>query len=105
MACGCKKRRVETQGELARGVNGYLALACHDNGTPYAGEQMNEQVIAVGRGTPAERVFLAADFPLASQYAREVNQFLISQPASLFPAEAMERLFEGLPHDCELQPA
>lgn len=86
-------------------MNGYLALACHDNGVAYAGEHMGKQVIVVGRGTPSERLFLAEDFALASAYTREVNQFLITQPASLFPSEAMERLFEGLPHDCELQPA
>ena len=105
MGCNCKKKRVGTQGELARGVNGYLALSCHDNGVAYAGEHLNEQVVLVGKGTPAERPFLIDDYKAASDYAREVNQFLVIQPASLFPAEAMERLFEGLPHDCELQPA
>ena len=101
MSCGCKKKKVGTQGELARGVNGYLALLCHDNGVPYAGERFEENVIAVGRLTVDERLFLVTDLAAASAYAQQVQRPLIVQPASLFPSEAIERLFEGLVHSCE----
>jgi len=98
MPCNCKKKQVGTQGELNRGVNGYLALTYHDNGEAYNGPRLNEQVIVVGRLTLDERLFTRDQLDQVSVYSQQVVRAYVMQPAGLFPSEAIERLFAGLPH-------
>lgn len=96
MPCGgCMKRKAaQSQGDLARGLGGYLATFALDDGIAYSGDHAEENVYCVGRLTHTEKFFRQDQLAEASAHSRGTMKTLISQPAALFPQAAMVALFE-----------